>query len=278
MELFRSTARNIYLIKLCCLSLATGTYFTNIAQPSLAKTDKNIKTSSSTQKSKQPNFINTNRAGVKVADSDTANSGATNSGTTDSGTTNTGATTSLGTSPSQSQLLSTSAKQTEQQLRRFGEVIKRLKRATVDLASECTQPVEMAGEIDIIGADVIPIMPQTAEGFGGQYIPPRPKYINLHMGQIDQLMPILHDDLASLNIPDQEKDFAAPIIADINSTLKDVVVSYKNLKGLTIGPDYDQTAISDECNKLLDSVKKIDNGRKKLLKEDRKEERQSKHS
>lgn len=262
MELFRSTAKNTGFIKLCCLSLATGTCFIAIAAPSLAGSDKNAKVTS-TAKSKQSNSKNVSNTAikknaVKVADSDTADKGTINS----------------------SQPLTTLAvaKEEEQQLRRFGEVIKRLKRATVDLASECTQPVEMAGEIDIIGADVIPIMPQTAEGFGGQYIPPRPKYINLHMSQIDQLMPIMHDDLVSLSIPDPEKDFAAPVLADINSNLKDAVTSYKNLKGLTIGPNYDQAAIADECNKLLDSTKKIDAGRKKLLKEDRKEERQSKRS
>lgn len=163
---------------------------------------------------------------------------------------------------------------TERQLRMMGEAIKRVRRAAGDLASECTQPVEMMGEIDIIGTDVIPIMPATAEGFGNQYIPPRPKYVNLHMSQLSSLIPILEDDMQTLNIPDPEKDYAAPLLADAKNYLGDVKKHFETLQTLTKpGTDYDASAIVSECRGIHASTGQIDGDRKKLLHEDKKLEK-----
>lgn len=171
----------------------------------------------------------------------------------------------------------TAALSEERQLRMMGEAIKRLRRAAGDLAAECTQPVEMTGEIDIIGTDVIPIMPATAEGFGNQYIPPRPKYVNLHMSQLAAIIPILEDDLNTLTIPDPEKDFATPLMAEMKNALGDVKKSYATLQTLTakVG-DYDATAIVNQCRAIHTSSSAIDSGRKKLLHEDKKIEKENK--
>lgn len=160
------------------------------------------------------------------------------------------------------------AKSAEQQLRRMGEPIKRLKRASYDLIGECTQPVEMMGEIDIIGTDVIPIMPQTAEGFGNEFIAPRPKYVNLHMQQLGALVPILQGDIESLAIPSEEKDYATPLLSDLGNYMQDIRQHYKNLQALTAGTDYNQVQIVNEAKAVDDSLKSIDNSRKKLLHED----------
>lgn len=171
----------------------------------------------------------------------------------------------------------TAAVTEERQLRQMGEAIKRVRRAAGDLASECTQPLEMVGEIDIIGTDVIPIMPATAEGFGNQYIAPRPKYINLHMSQLASLIPILEDDINTLTIPDPEKDFATPILAGVQTSLADIKKRYATLQGLTAkSGDYDATAIVNECRGIHASTGTIDSDRKKLLHEDKKIEKENK--
>lgn len=171
----------------------------------------------------------------------------------------------------------TAAVSEERQLRQMGEAIKRVRRAASDLASECTQPLEMVGEIDIIGTDVIPIMPATAEGFGNQYIPPRPKYVNLHMSQLGSLIPILDDDINTLTIPDPEKDFANPLLADVRAAMTDIKKRYTTLQGLTVkGGDYDATAIVNECRGVHTSTGLIDSDRKKLLHEDKKIEKDNK--
>ncbi len=162
----------------------------------------------------------------------------------------------------------------ERQLRLMGEAVKRVRRAASDLASECTQPLEMMGEIDIIGTDVIPIMPATAEGFGNQYIPPRPKYVNLHMSQLTNLIPILEDDIQTINVPDAEKDYASPLVADAKNYLADVKKHYDILVSLTKpGTDYDATSIVNECRGIHAATGDIDSDRKKLLHEDKKIEK-----
>lgn len=171
--------------------------------------------------------------------------------------------------------LSTSAlaKNEERQLRLTGEAIKRTMRCASDLVAECTQPVEMLGEIDIIGTDVIPIMPATAEGFGTQYIAPRPKYINLHMAQLGQLVPILKDDLANIVIPEVEKAFAAPLLKDMNDLMTEVSAHFTNLQGLTASPPYNQYEITNEARGIHVSLKMMDELRRKVLKDDIKLER-----
>ncbi|MBX9690119.1 MAG: hypothetical protein K2X27_25635 [Candidatus Obscuribacterales bacterium] len=166
-----------------------------------------------------------------------------------------------------------SLKQEQIQLRRMGEAIKRTRRAALDLIGECTQPIEMMGEIDIIGQDVIPIMPATAEGFGNQYIPPRPKYIKLHMDQLESLVPILQDDLDNLKIPDSEKDAASQPLQDIKGYMSDLRGHFKKLENLTKTDDYDQPSLTNEARGMDASCKGIDAARKKLLHEESQTER-----
>ena len=171
----------------------------------------------------------------------------------------------------------TGLKQEQIQLRRMGEAVKRTRRAGLDIIGECTQPIEMMGEIDIIGQDVIPIMPATAEGFGNSYMPPRPKYVNLHMSQLETLIPILQDDIDHVVIPDSEKDFAVQPMQDLNGYMNDIKLHFQKLKSLTAADNYDQVLLTSEARGIDASCKAIDAARKKLLHEDsvieRKEEK-----
>ncbi len=154
----------------------------------------------------------------------------------------------------------------QQQLRRMGEAVKRTKRAALDLIQECTQPVEMMGEIDIIGQDVIPIMPATAEGFGGNYAPPRPKYIDLHMSQLNAIVPILQDEVKTLSIPEEEKEFAKQPLEDLNGNMGDMLLHLKKLQALTKSvEDWNVQEMLSESKGIISTVKELDSARKKLL-------------
>ncbi|MBY0357211.1 MAG: hypothetical protein K2W82_04350 [Candidatus Obscuribacterales bacterium] len=168
------------------------------------------------------------------------------------------------------------SKTEEQQLRRIGEAMKRTKRAADDMVMECTQPVEMLGEIDIIGTDVIPIMPATAEGFGTDYMPPRPKYVNLHMQQLAGMIPILQDEISTLTIPDQEKEFAAPHLQDLNLRMDKIRQSFNNLQALCASVPYDRSQMASESQNIDTQIKTMDQTRKKLLHEDLQVEKQEK--
>ena len=153
----------------------------------------------------------------------------------------------------------------ETTLKQMGESIHRLKRAATDLYAECRQQVEMAGEIDFIGGEVIPIMPVTAEGFGPeQYLPPRKKYIDLHMSQLSQLIPILNDEINSLVIPDENKNDSQSFADSMQNCLKIVKDNFASLQGLTVQPPYSNADIAGLANNIHDQVSKIDNDRKKI--------------
>jgi len=196
-----------------------------------------------------------------IADAAAAPSTAPNTGTTAGGDAATAVVATL--------------KSEQQQLRRMGEAIKRTRRAAGDILQECTQPVEMMGEIDIIGQDVIPIMPATAEGFGNNYMPPRPKYINLHMAQLDALVPILKDDMNTLAIPDVEKDYAKQPMEDLYGNYSDFQKLYATLITLTKDKvDYNVQELMSTAHGIDSTCKGMDAARKKLLHEETKAEKQ----
>lgn len=169
-------------------------------------------------------------------------------------------------------------KQEQIQLKQMAEAIKRVNRAGYDLIGECTQPVEMMGEIDIIGMDVIPIMPATAEGFANQYVPPRSKYVKLHMGQLVGMVPILQDDINKLVIPPEEKDYATQPLADLKGIMGDLQMHVKKLQDLTkVDDDYNVLEITSEARGVDACCKDIDKARKKLLhQEDREQHKEEK--
>lgn len=162
----------------------------------------------------------------------------------------------------------------EQQLRRMGEAVKRVHRAAMDLIGECTQPVEMMGEIDIIGQDVIPIMPATAEGFGTQYLPPRPKYVKLHVDQLASLIPILQDDLNTLVVPENEKATAAQPLEDLKGNIGDLGGHLGILQKMVASDDINQFNLTNEARGIIATTKAIEVARKKLLHEEAKLEKQ----
>ena len=156
----------------------------------------------------------------------------------------------------------------EQQLRRMAEAIKRVRRGGFDVIGECMQPIEMIGEIDIIGQDIIPIMPQTAEGFGNQYQPPRPKYINMHVAALGLVVPLLQDEVNTLVVPDSEKVSAAGPLEDLKGNLGDIVTHYNTLQKMVANNDYNQFNLTNEARGLDSAAKAMEIARKKLLHEE----------
>lgn len=157
----------------------------------------------------------------------------------------------------------------ETQIRTMGEAIHRLKRATSDLNAECTREDSMVGgEIDFIGTDIIPIMPATAEGFGGPiYLPPRKKYIDLHMNQIAGLLPILNDDVTGMPaLNDDERAKEAPDLSQMTVLMKDIKTHYEKLQALTNSPPYDAATIANEATSIHQDVNQVDKLRKDIFK------------
>jgi hypothetical protein len=159
-------------------------------------------------------------------------------------------------------------KAAEQKLKEMGESIHRTKSAAVDLVRECTRENTMmaGGEIDFIGTDVIPILPDTSEGLGGpQFFPPRRQYIDLHMGQLSLLLPILQQDIASMKSPDPaQAGQTAAYGSQMTQYLNDAMTHFQTLKTLASASTYDSASIVNEATALHKDVAEIDKVRKKV--------------
>lgn len=159
-------------------------------------------------------------------------------------------------------------KSAESALREMGESVHRTKTAAVDLVRECTREDTMmaGGEIDFIGTDVIPILPDTAEGLGGpQFLPPRRSYINLHMSQLMMMLPILANDIKNTKSPDPSQAAqTATYDSDMEKYLQDAMLHYSNLKGVTVAPPYDTNTIVAEAKALHKDIDEIDKIRKRV--------------
>jgi hypothetical protein len=163
----------------------------------------------------------------------------------------------------------TSLQVAERQLKDLSEALHRGRRASVDLIAECQRENEvMGGEIDFVGTDIIPIIPATAEGLGGaQYLPPRPKYINLHMTQLSAIMPLLQDEINGIKAPDADEATAiAPMMAEVKQVWADAQKQYAALGPLTSSLPYDTNGIVDTANALNKDLERIDKLRRDIYK------------
>lgn len=153
----------------------------------------------------------------------------------------------------------------QRQLKNLSECIHRGRHAAADLVVECTQVNElMGGEIDFVGTDIIPILPDTAEGMGpDSYIPPRPKYINLHMSQLSGILPILQSEISGIQAPDaSEADKIAPFTTEMQMIWGDVQKHFANLGPLTSTQPYDSVSIVTEAKAIDKDLQQIDKLRK----------------
>lgn len=157
----------------------------------------------------------------------------------------------------------------ERQLKDLSEAIHRARRAGTDLIAECQRENEvMGGEIDFVGTDIIPILPATAEGLGGaSYLPPRPKYVNLHMNQLTGILPLLQDEITGIKAPDaDEAAKTQPMTDEMKTVWTDLQKHFTALAPLTNNIPYDTGDIVDETTQLVRDLDQIDKLRKNIYK------------
>lgn len=156
----------------------------------------------------------------------------------------------------------------ERQLRDLSQAIHTARHEASGLVIECQRENAVeGGEIDFIGTDIIPIIPATAEGFGNQYLPPRPKYINLHMSNLNNAMPLVQDEINALKAPDaDEAARVAQYITEMKSLYADAQKHLAALQPLTTALPYDQQNIASEATALSKSLEQIDKLKKEMYK------------
>lgn len=161
-----------------------------------------------------------------------------------------------------------------QELRELGQVIHHIHQSSNDLASEVSQPFDMMGEIDIIGGQVIPIMPATAEGFGPtQYLPPRKKYLDLYMSHLGNLLPLLNDEINTLVVPADAQQTISPMVAKMKSWAGDIQQNYAALQPMVAGPKFINNEIRTRADAITDTTKALEKMRRDIYKEMKRDEK-----
>lgn len=161
-----------------------------------------------------------------------------------------------------------------QELRELGQVVHHIHQTSNDLATEASQPIDMVGEIDIIGGQVIPILPATAEGFGPtQYMAPRKKYLDLYMAHLSNLLPLLNDEINTLVVPAYAQGTVSPMVAKMKSWAADIQQDYTALQASTAGPKFVNKDIRTQADAITETIKGIDKLRHDIYKEMRRDEK-----
>lgn len=141
-----------------------------------------------------------------------------------------------------------------------------LKRAATDILTEVErQDMVVVGEPDVIGPMIIPAIPNpTGTVSSGQFLPPRKKFIDYFMIQIDHLMPIVEKSSEAVTLPESATDQEKADRARLGELMIELQGCFQALDKVTAGPQYDNLAIARQATAFGDLVKKIDKRCKSL--------------
>lgn len=143
-----------------------------------------------------------------------------------------------------------------------------LKRAATDILTEVErQDMVVVGEPDVIGPMIIPAIPNPTGTVGsGQFLPPRKKFIDYFMSQIDHLMPIVEKSAEAVTLPESASDQEKADRARLGELMAELKGCFQALDKVTAGPQYDNLAIAGQATAFGDLVKRIDKRCKSLYK------------
>ncbi len=155
-----------------------------------------------------------------------------------------------------------------------------MKRSAFDIFVEVQRSnMVVVGEPDVIGPIIIPAMPNPSGMIStGGFQPPRKKFLDYFMSQIDDLMKMTQTEVTALVLPDDANDQAKTEMKTLSDTLALLPQDIEALKEVTQGPDYDNMAIARAAQQLQDHIVTMEKASKKLNSEAKKDESRAKKS
>ena len=131
------------------------------------------------------------------------------------------------------------------------------------------QDMVVVAEPDVIGPMIIPAIPGPSGMLNMGYLPPRKKWVDYFMGEIEQLIPMLDHELNSMPRPAAtDAELEAAFVTMFNAA-RDFNPPWSLLETATKGPDYKNADISNAGSGLwaqLNEFKKEKNKVFHLLK------------
>jgi hypothetical protein len=153
-----------------------------------------------------------------------------------------------------------------------------MKRSAWDIFVEVQrQNMVVVGEPDVIGPIIIPAIPNpTGTMAVGGFLPPRKKFLDYFVSQIDDLVQMIQTEVTGLVLPDDANDEAKADLKEITDAMAQIPQDISGLKDVTQGPDYDNMAIARAAQILQDRIGVMEKASKKLNSEAKKEESRAK--
>ncbi|HZT34929.1 MAG TPA: hypothetical protein VFA15_03345, partial [Nitrososphaera sp.] len=162
--------------------------------------------------------------------------------------------------------LQSEASNLETGLKGLDKTLHHLKRGAYDVFTEVfRQDYAVVGQPDVIGPIVIPAMPSPSGILPvGGYLPPRKKWLDYFMSEINSLQTMCQADVSGLVLPDDASDTAKSELQSIKSSVSLLPKDVQDLAALTQGPKYDNNAIGRQAQLLQDHVSEMQKSVKKL--------------
>lgn len=127
------------------------------------------------------------------------------------------------------------------------------------------QDMVVVGEPDVIGPMVIPAIPNPSGMLSMGYLPPRKKWVDFLMGQINSLYTMLQSELSNMPRPDVSTPQMQDAYLKLNDSLSPLEKDIQALRAATSGPDYKNREIGIPTSSLYESVDRLNKDRKKLF-------------
>lgn len=148
------------------------------------------------------------------------------------------------------------------------------------------QDMVVVSQPNVIGPMVIPAIPGPSGMMSMGYLPPRKKWVDYFMSQVEEIIPLLDHELNGLPRPNPNDTEVLQSFTEMFDAARGFNPPWSDLEAVTKGPDYKNDDIAkavtrlyiqvDEFKKLKDKLYKVVKKEAKLQSKEKKDAKQQK--
>jgi len=138
------------------------------------------------------------------------------------------------------------------------------------------QDMVVVAEPNVIGPMIIPAIPNPSGMMSIGYLPPRKKWIDYFMSQIEEIIPMLDHEINSLPRPSQSESELLQAYVEMFDAARGFNPPWSRLESATKGPDYKNQDISVAGSELWFQIEKFKKLKDKVFKMVKAETKQKK--
>ncbi len=147
-------------------------------------------------------------------------------------------------------------------LKAIGDTSNHIRRTALDIIGEVErQDLVVVSEPDMFGPIVVPAIPMPDGIMAmGDFLPPRKKWLDIFISQLDQLLPVLHDEANTAATDSKEWN-------DLKKLVDDALHDLQVLKEVAGADKPDRLAVGKQALGIYDDMAKIDKERKEIFRQ-----------